>query len=59
MVNEKTKKTLKWIIVICTAIISALTVIMESGCTRKMHFTGKGIKIDSIVVDKSLDITKK
>lgn len=59
MVGEKTKKTLKWIIVICAAITSAVTVIMESGCTRKMHIAGKGIKIDSIIVNETLKISKK
>lgn len=56
MVNEKTKKVLKWILVICAAITAAVTVIMESGCQRKVYIKGVGICVDSIQIGKDLKI---
>lgn len=56
MVNEKTKKVLKWILIICAAITAAITTIMESGCQRKAYIKGAGIHVDSIQIEKNLKI---
>lgn len=49
--NEKVKKIVKWIAVIAAAIVAAMSVILEQGCTHKHSLKASGIKIDTIQVE--------